>query len=159
MKNFTFTYPKLAFALIARIIAGLVFCGASIFVCKDFLIFALPFVINIVGMAIIACISLYRFSFAVFRSLILVKFDDEGIKNSYCKIKYKEIAHIGYENIEFASTRGHKKFGIILIINGKDKDFKSYDIKNSICIPLNKKTKKALIENAPLVAEKFNISL
>ena len=158
MKNLTFACPKLAVALIVRIIAGLVFCGASIFVCKDFLIFAFPFVFSFVGMAIIACISLYRFSFAVFRSLILVKFDDEGIKNSYCKIKYKEIAHIGYENIEFASTRGHKKFGIILIINGKDKDFKSYDIKNSICIPLNKKTKKALIENAPLVAEKFNIS-
>ena len=159
MKNFTFTCPKLAFALIARIIAGLVFCGLAIFVCKDFLIFALPSVLSIVGMAIIACISLYRFSFAVFRSLILVKFDDEGIKNSYCKIKYKEIAHIGYENIEFVATRGHKKLGIILIINGKDKDFKSYDIKNSICIPLNKKTKKALIENAPLVADKFNISL
>ena len=158
MKNFTFTYPKLAVALIIRIVAGLIFCGASIFVCKDFLIFALPSVLSIVGMAIIACISLYRFSFAVFRSLILVKFDDEGIKNSYCKIKYKEIAHIGYENIEFASTRGHKKFGIILIINGKDKDFKSYDIKNSICIPLNEKTKKAFLENAPLVAEKFNIS-
>ena len=159
MKNLTFACPKLAVALIARIIAGLIFCGASIFVCKDFLIFAFPFVFSFVGMTALACISLYRFSFAVFRSLILVKFDDEGIKNSYCKIKYEEIAHIGYENIEFVSTRGHKKLGVILIINGKDKDFKSYDIKNSICIPLNKKTKKALIENAPLVAKKFNISL
>lgn len=157
MKNLTFACPKLAVALIVRIIAGLIFCGVAIFVCKDFLIFALPFVLSFVGMAIIACISLYRFSFAVFRSLILVKIDDEGIKNSYCKIKYKEIAHIGYENIEFVSTRGHKKLGIILIINGKDKTLKNCDIKKSICIPLNEKTKKAFIENAPLVAKKFNI--
>ena len=52
-----------------------------------------------------------------------------------------------------------KKFGIILIVNGKDKTLKNCDIKKSICIPLNEKTKKAFIENAPLVAEKFNISL
>ena len=116
MKNLTFACPKLAVALIVRIIAGLIFCGLAIFVCKDFLIFAFPFVFSFVGMTVVACISLSRFSLAVFRSLILVKFDDEGIKNAFCKIKYEEIAHIGYENIEFVSTRGHKKFGIMLIV-------------------------------------------
>ena len=156
MKNFTFTCPKLARTLIINTLVSIIICVVAILINK-ILIFSIPFIIFL--FALLPSITLYESSFAVFRSLILVKFDGEGIKNSYCKIKYKEIAHIGYENIEFASTRGHKKFGIILIINGKDKDFKSYDIKNSICIPLNKKTKKALIENAPLVADKFNISL
>ena len=92
-------------------------------------------------------------------SIYTVDFLNEVIKNAFCKIKYEEIAHIGYESIEFVSTRGHKKFGIILIVNGKDKTLKNCDIKKSICIPLNEKTKKAFIENAPLVAKKFSIPL
>ena len=69
---------------------------------------------------------------------------------------------MGYECLDFISPRRYgyvEKYSLVIIINGKDKTFRSYNKKTAICIPLNEKTKKALIENAPLVAEKFNISL
>ncbi len=159
MSNLSFTCPRLALALLIRLIFVLVFLCLTVFVCWDLLILAIPFVVSVLAMGILITTSLCNFSFCVFRSLILVKFDDECIKNAFCKIRYDEIKDIGYENLEFSSTRGNKKFCIVMIINGKESTFKNYDTKKSICIPLNNKTKKAFIKNAPFVAEKFNIAL
>ena len=157
MKNLTFTCPKLAKTLIIHTLVSIIFCVVAILVNKV-LVFSVPFII--LFLALLPSITLYEFSFAVFRSLILVKFDNEGIKNAFCKIKYDEITDVGYECLEFISPRRRgyiEKYSLVIIINGKDKTFRSYDKKTAICIPLNEKTKKAFIEYAPQVAEKFNI--
>ena len=157
MKNTFFTCPKLAKALIVNIIVAIIFCVVAILINKA-LVFSIPFIICF--LALLPSITLYEFSFAVFRSLILVKFDNEGIKNAFCKIKYDEITDVGYENLEFISPRRRgyvEKYSLVIIINGKDKTFRSYDKKSAICIPLNKKTKKFFIEYAPQIAEKFNV--
>lgn len=159
MKNLSFTCPKLARTLIIHTLVSIIFCVVAILINK-ILIFSIPFII--LFLALLPSITLYEFSFAVFRSLILVKLDNEGIKNAFCKIKYDEITNIGYECLEFKAPRRRgyvEKYSLVIIVNGKDKTFRSYDKKTAICIPLNEKTKKAFIEYAPQVAEKFNICL
>ena len=159
MKSLVFTCPKLAKTLIINTLVSIIFCVVAILINK-ILIFSIPFII--LFLALLPSITLYEFSFAVFRSLILVKLDNEGIKNAFCKIKYDEITNIGYECLEFKAPRRRgyvEKYSLVIIVNGKDKTFRSYDKKTAICIPLNEKTKKAFIEYAPQVAEKFNICL
>ena len=159
MKNLSFTCPKLARTLIIHTLVSIIFCVVAILINK-ILIFSIPFII--LFLALLPSITLYEFSFAVFRSLILVKLDNEEIKNAFCKIKYDEITNIGYECLEFKAPRRRgyvEKYSLVIIVNGKDKTFRSYDKKTAICIPLNEKTKKAFIEYAPQVAEKFNICL
>ena len=159
MKNIFFTCPKMSLYLTLRLLIALLFVGLSIYVFWDMIFVAIAFSIFFIITSIILTVSSTCLSF---RSFILVKVNEEGINNAFCKIKWDEITKIEYENLELENTRSTKRFGIVLIIYKNDdtsKSFKAYHLKEAICIPINEKTKKAILEYSPKTAEKFNISL
>ena len=105
---------------------------------------------------------LTRYGFAIHKSFVWMRINSDGLSNAFCKISWDEIK---IENIHFEHLRIKKKttnrrqlrfvtgdFGIAMIIQ-KEPDnnttFKNYSLKKGICLPLDAKSKGAILRNCP----------
>ena len=148
-----FVCPKMAVRLIfvgASSFAFLCFILASFF--SNFEKYAVISLVLVVILEIIAFLTFIKnsgFGMSIFRSLIVVKFNEREIKNKFCSIKFDEIETIKIEQIEFkkffydSTSKRLRDCGLVLIIS-KNKEsnltFKDFSLKDSICLPYSKKT-------------------
>lgn len=102
-----------------------------------------------------------------FRVLTVVTIDEVGLKNCFCTLKWEEIESTGIEDMNnesvFPSRRGilQKNFGLVLLLHrraaDKEKTFVTYSSRDTVCIPYNERTKRALKKYAPSVVKRFNL--
>ena len=85
---------------------------------------------------------------AVFRSFIMVKINEEGISNRFCRIKWNQIDNFGIVDMDERSPKAFTiKSGLMISVSANEddpKDFRDYNYKNSIFVPYNEKTIRAI---------------
>ena len=147
-----FACPKMAVRLIfvgVSSFAFLCFILASFF--SNFEKYAVISLVLVVILEIIAFLTFIRnsgFGMSIFRSLIVVKFNEREIKNKFCSIEFDKIETIKIEQIEFrkffydSTSKRLRDCGLVLIISknkGSNLTFKDFSLKDSICLPYSKK--------------------
>ena len=155
----TLACPKLAFKWVIGFAARLAFLIACI-ACA--IIFAPPIwsvtACIILGVTFILTeyISIKRcgYGFSLFRCFTVVKIEEDGIYNRFCKIKFENACYISYEHIYADHTNSRRyirgDFGVVALISAKSdekkKSFSEYSAKDTICLPLTEEVKQ-LIES------------
>ena len=155
----TFACPKLAFKLVIQFSLRFLFLlGIIVLIIKfgktETIIAVMICSIIILNFLLWSYFSVKKcgYGIALFKCFIITKINENSLSNCFCKLNCEEISYIGYEHIH----ANHKNsryfirgdFGIIVLISKdkskENKNFRQYSSKDTICLPLNEKTKEIL---------------
>lgn len=160
MKSYTvFTHKTMAKQVIVQKVFDSV---APIILCVIFpkwyfiLTVAMYLLYRIVSDAVVS-----GYSFSIYRSFILVKINEKGISNLFCKITWEEINTIHGEVVDITSKASNwafkqlaKNYGTVILIskgkNDKEQSFKKYSLFKTICLELNEKNRAYVSRCCPL---------
>lgn len=151
----TFACPKLALKWSLGFVLKLTFFVVCIVLISNSAPRALVFGASVLlGIAFVCgeylSIKKCGYGLSLFKCFIVSKIDETGISNCFCRIKYKDIASVGYEHIgaNHINARRYIKgnFGMVILISRKKmkNSFGAYSVKDTICIPLTEKTKHVI---------------